>query len=48
MKFFIEKKDGTKIGVLNTFSAGNLLEIGLRRSQVKEEKGIALGSDNFG
>jgi RimJ/RimL family protein N-acetyltransferase len=27
-KFFIEKKDGTKIGVVNTFPVGELLEIG--------------------
>ncbi len=39
MKFFIEKKDGTKIGVLNTFSAGNLLEIGFTLIPSERGKG---------
>ena len=39
MKFFIEKKDGTKIGVVNTFSTGSQLEIGFALIPAERGKG---------
>ena len=39
MKFFVEKKDGTKIGVVNTFSTGNQLEIGFALIPAERGKG---------
>ncbi|OGD45383.1 hypothetical protein A3K79_07430 [Candidatus Bathyarchaeota archaeon RBG_13_46_16b] len=38
-RFFIEKKDGTKIGVVNTFPAGDLLEIGFTLTPNERGKG---------
>jgi RimJ/RimL family protein N-acetyltransferase len=43
-KFFIEKKDGTKIGVVNTFPAwGGLLEIGF--TLIPSERGKGFGTE---
>ena len=39
MKFFVEKKDGTKIGVVNTLSTGSLLEIGFALIPAERRKG---------
>jgi len=41
-RFFIEKKDGTKIGVVNTFPAGDLLEIGFTLIPNERGKGYGL------
>ena len=42
-RFFIEKKDGTKIGVVNTFPVGELLEIGF--SLVADQRGKGYGTE---
>jgi RimJ/RimL family protein N-acetyltransferase len=42
-RFFIEKKDGTKIGVVNTFPAGDLLEIGF--TLIPSERGKGYGPE---
>ena len=42
-KFFIEKKDGTKIGVVNTFPVGELLEIGF--TLIPSERGNGYGTE---
>ncbi len=43
-KFFIEKKDGAKIGVVNTFpAAGGLLEIGF--TMIPSERGKGYGTE---
>ena len=42
-KFFIEKKDGTKIGVVNTFPAAELLEIGF--TLISGERGKGYGTE---
>jgi len=41
-RFFIEKKDGTKIGVVNTFPVGDLLEIGFTLIPSERGKGYGL------
>jgi ribosomal-protein-alanine N-acetyltransferase len=38
-KFFIEKKDGTKIGIINHFPAGELMEIGFTVILSERRKG---------
>jgi len=42
-RFFIEKKDGTKIGVVNTFPVGDLLEIGF--TLIPSERGKGYGPE---
>jgi len=42
-KFFVEKKDGTKIGVVNTFPVGGLLEIGF--TLIPSERGKGYGTE---
>ncbi len=42
-KFFIEKKDGTRIGVVNTFPVGGLLEIGF--TLIPSERGKGYGNE---
>jgi RimJ/RimL family protein N-acetyltransferase len=42
-KFFIEKKDGTKIGVVNTFPVAELLEIGF--TLIPSERGKDYGTE---
>jgi RimJ/RimL family protein N-acetyltransferase len=42
-KFFIEKKDGMKIGVVNTFPAAGLLEIGF--TLIPSERGKGYGTE---
>jgi RimJ/RimL family protein N-acetyltransferase len=42
-KFFIEKKDGTKIGVVNTFPVAELLEIGF--TLIPSERGKGYGTE---
>jgi RimJ/RimL family protein N-acetyltransferase len=41
-RFFIEKKDGAKIGVVNTFPVGDLLEIGFTLIPSERGKGYGL------
>jgi len=42
-RFFIEKKDGTKIGVVNTFPVGELLEIGF--TLIASQRGKGYGTE---
>ncbi len=42
-KFFIEKKNGTKIGVVNTLPVGELLEIGF--TLIPSERGKGYGTE---
>lgn len=42
-KFFIEKKGGTKVGVVNTFPVGELLEIGF--TLIADQRGKGYGTE---